>query len=148
MPTTPPFARAPKAPLPLTELSDEAFILYPEHSRRSFAGLILPVCDQAGFQPEQLVLVMGCQTAVSLAPVGVGVSPAAQSVSSSRHAGIIYRPYAGPNPGTALSVSYRIDNRALQLWSFFAGRPPGGSGGEEGGLRGRIGNVPLRAKCV
>ncbi len=128
------FVHDPKRLLPLTELRDETFILYPEHPRPSFADLILSVCDHAGFQPEHPVLVMDYQTAVSLVSVGVGVALVPQSVSTSPHAGVIYRPYAGPNPGTALSVNHRVDNRSPQLWSFVevarrvarAGRKAGG----------------------
>jgi len=130
------FAHDPKTPIPLLDLRDETFILYPEHPRPSFADLILSVCDQAGFQPDHPVMVMDYQTAISLVSVGVGVSLVPRSVSSSPHAGVIYRPYDGPNPGTALSVNRRTDNRSPQLWSFVevarritrAGNKAGGPG--------------------
>jgi hypothetical protein len=41
-----------------------------------------------------------------------------RSVSATQHAGVIYRDFLGPNPGTSLSVNYRIDNRSPQLLGF------------------------------
>lgn len=63
-------------------------------------------------------MAMDYQTAISLVSVGVGVCIVPRSVSQTHHAGVIYRDYLGPNPGTSLSVNYRIDNRSPQLTSF------------------------------
>jgi len=63
-------------------------------------------------------MAMDYQTAVSLVSVGVGVCVVPQSVSATQHAGVIYREFLGPNPGTSLSVNYRIDNRSPQLLGF------------------------------
>ncbi len=112
------FAAEHKTALSLADMRDETFILYPESPRPSFADLVLSVCDHAGFQPEHPVMVMDYQTAISLVSVGVGVSLVPQSVSSTQKPGVVYRPYDGYNPGTALSFNHRIDNRSPQLWSF------------------------------
>lgn len=104
----------------LATLRDETFILYPEHPRPSFADHILNICDAAGFRPKDPVMAMDYQTAVGLVSVGVGVSLFPQSVATSRRSGVAFRPYAGPNPGTALSVNFRTDNRSPQLWNFLA----------------------------
>ena len=61
---------------------------------------------------------MDYQTAVSLVSVGVGVCIVPRSVSATQRAGVIYRDFLGPNPGTSLSVNYRIDNRSPQLFGF------------------------------
>ena len=63
-------------------------------------------------------MAMDYQTAVSLVSVGVGVCIVPRSVSATQHAGVIYRDFLGPNPGTSLSVNYRIDNRSPQLLGF------------------------------
>jgi hypothetical protein len=63
-------------------------------------------------------MAMDYQTAISSVSVGVGVCIVPQSVSATQHAGVIYRDFLGPNPGTSLSVNYRIDNRSPQLLSF------------------------------
>ena len=84
----------------------------------SFADHILSVCSAAGFRPHNPVMAMDYQTAVSLVSVGVGVCIVPRSVSATQHAGVIYRDFLGPNPGTSLSVNYRIDNRSPQLLGF------------------------------
>jgi DNA-binding transcriptional LysR family regulator len=105
-------------PLELASLRDQTFVLYPEAPRPSFADHVLGVCQAAGFRPTNLAMAMDYQTAISLVSVGVGISIVPQSVATTRRAGVAYRPYVGPNPGTALSVNYRIDNQSPQLWSF------------------------------
>jgi DNA-binding transcriptional LysR family regulator len=112
------FEREWHQPLPLTSLRDASFILYPQHPRPSFADHILSVCTAAGFRPHNPVMAMDYQTAVSLVSVGVGVCIVPRSVSATQHAGVIYRDFLGPNPGTSLSVNYRIDNRSPQLLGF------------------------------
>jgi LysR family transcriptional regulator, benzoate and cis,cis-muconate-responsive activator of ben and cat genes len=105
-------------PLPLVSLRDASFILYPQHPRPSFADHILSVCNAAGFRPHNPVMAMDYQTAISLVSVGVGVCIVPRSVSATQHAGVIYRDFLGPNPGTSLSFNYRIDNRSPQLFGF------------------------------
>jgi LysR family transcriptional regulator, benzoate and cis,cis-muconate-responsive activator of ben and cat genes len=112
------FEREWQQPLPLASLRDASFILYPQHPRPSFADHILSVCSAAGFRPHNPVMAMDYQTAVSLVSVGVGVCIVPRSVSATQHAGAIYRDFLGPNPGTSLSVNYRIDNRSPQLLGF------------------------------
>ena len=58
------------------------------------------------------------QTAISLVSVGVGVALVPESVSQSRRPGVVFRGYAGNNPGTALSLNYRRDNRTPHLFNF------------------------------
>jgi DNA-binding transcriptional LysR family regulator len=63
-------------------------------------------------------MAMDYQTAISLVSVGVGVCIVPRSVSATQHASVIYRDFLGPNPGTSLSLNYRIDNRSPQLLGF------------------------------
>jgi DNA-binding transcriptional LysR family regulator len=114
------FEREWHQPLPLASLRDASFILYPQHPRPSFADHILSVCNAAGFRPHNPVMAMDYQTAVSLVSVDVGVCIVPRSVSATQHAGVIYRDFLGPNPGTSLSVNYRIDNRSPQLLGFLS----------------------------
>jgi DNA-binding transcriptional LysR family regulator len=50
--------------------------------------------------------------------VGVGVSIVPESVSTTQRSGVSYRKFSSPNPGTSLSVNYRIDNCSPQLRNF------------------------------
>lgn len=102
----------------LADLRDETFILYPGTPRPSFADYVLDICHDAGIGAVKTVMAMDYQTAISLVSVGVGVSIVPESVSTTQRAGVSYRKYAGPNPGTSLSVNYRLDNRSPQLRNF------------------------------
>lgn len=102
----------------LADLRDETFILYPGTPRPSFADYVLDICHDAGIGTVKTVMAMDYQTAISLVSVGVGVSIVPESVSTTQRAGVSYRKYAGPNPGTSLSVNYRLDNRSPQLRNF------------------------------
>lgn len=97
--------------LELSNLADETFILYPETPRPSFADYILSICADAGFKPKSRVFTMDYQTAISLVSVGVGLSMVPASVADTTRNGVRFVNYDGPNPGTALSISHRRDNR-------------------------------------
>jgi LysR family transcriptional regulator, benzoate and cis,cis-muconate-responsive activator of ben and cat genes len=105
-------------PIRLAALKDETFVLYPRKPRPSFADHILTVCKAEGFVPKSPVMAQDYQTAISLVSVGVGVSLVPLSVSQSERHGVAYRNYAGHNPGTALSLNYRRDNRTPHLFNF------------------------------
>lgn len=101
------------------DLADQTFIIYPRRPRPSFADHILSVCNEAGFTPADLIEAQDYQTAISLVSVGVGVSIVPSSVAEASRPGVFFRPYNGPNPGTALSVHARIDNRGPHVMNFF-----------------------------
>jgi DNA-binding transcriptional LysR family regulator len=102
----------------LGDMGDECFIIYPSTPRPSFADHIISVCHGAGILHVKTVPAMDYQTAISLVSVGVGISIVPESVSTTQRAGVSYRRYTGPNPGTALSVNYRLDNRSPHLKNF------------------------------
>jgi DNA-binding transcriptional LysR family regulator len=100
-------------------LRDQTFIIYPRRPRPSFADHILEVCRSAGFTPADLIEAQDYQTAISLVSVGVGVALVPASVSEASRPGVFFRRYDGPNPGTALSIHARIDNRSPHVMNFF-----------------------------
>ncbi|MGR3502458.1 LysR substrate-binding domain-containing protein [Pseudaestuariivita sp.] len=104
--------------VPSTALAQETFIIYPRRPRPSFADHVLAVCKEAGFTPTDVVEAQDYQTAISLVAVGVGVSIVPASVAEASRPGVFFRKYDGPNPGTALTVHARIDNRAPHVMNF------------------------------
>ena len=68
--------------------------------------------------PKSTVLAQDYQTAISLVSVGVGIALVPKSVSEAERPGVSYRAYEGHNPGTALSLNYRRDNRMPHLFNF------------------------------
>ena len=108
-----------KAVVNFPDLRDETFILYPTQPRPGFADHVLDLCRREGFEPKDAVFAQDYQTAISLVSVGVGMSVVPQSVSQTQRAGVVYRTYDGTNPGTALSVNARLDNRSPHIINFF-----------------------------
>lgn len=100
------------------DLADQVFVLYPRRPRPGYADVVLDICAREGFSPAKLELTQDFQSAISLVSVGVGLSVVPESVSSTQRPGVVYRPYAGHNPGTALTVHARLDNRAPQVMNF------------------------------
>ncbi len=102
----------------LADLGDQTFVLYPRRPRPSYADVVLGICEREGFKPAALELTQDFQSAISLVSVGVGLSVVPESVARTQRPGVIYRPYIGHNPGTALTVHARLDNRAPQVMNF------------------------------
>lgn len=100
------------------DLSGQTFVLYPRRPRPSYADVVLGICEREGFKPASLELTQDFQSAISLVSVGVGLSVVPKSVSATPRPGVIFRPYRGYNPGTALTVHSRLDNRAPQVLNF------------------------------
>lgn len=100
------------------DLADLVFVLYPRRPRPGYADVVLNICAREGFTPAKLELTQDFQSAISLVSVGVGLSVVPESVSSTQRPGVVYRPYLGDNPGTALTVHARLDNRAPQVMNF------------------------------
>lgn len=110
---------ASKSEIALKDLADQTFVLYPRRPRPSYVDTVLSICQREGFSPAKLELTQDFQSTMSLVSVGVGVSVVPQSVASATRPGVIFRPYQGYNPGTALTIHARIDNRLPQVMNFF-----------------------------
>lgn len=109
---------APDKPVALADLGEETFVLYPESPRPSFADYILKICAEADIFPKNRSYTMDYQTAISLVSVGVGLSIVPKSVAETKRNGVRFVDYVGPNPGTSLSVSYRLDNHDPVIAAF------------------------------
>ncbi|MFT4148767.1 MAG: LysR family transcriptional regulator [Paracoccaceae bacterium] len=109
---------AAQAEVRFADLAGQTFVLYPRRPRPGYADVVLGICEREGFAPAKLELTQDFQSAISLVSVGVGLSVVPESVASTQRPGVIYRPYSGHNPGTALTVHARLDNRAPQVMNF------------------------------
>lgn len=102
-----------------SDLAEETFVLYPRRPRPSYADYVLNICREEGFEPAATEMAQDFQTAISLVSVGVGISVVPASVASTSRPGVFYRKYVGTNPGTALTLHARRDNRSQQVMNFF-----------------------------
>ncbi|MBD3787163.1 MAG: LysR family transcriptional regulator [Sphingomonadales bacterium] len=116
LPETDPLAAAER--VRFADLRGRSFVLYPAAPRPGHADTVLEICAREGVRPAATEVAPDCQSAIHLVAVGVGVAVVPASVARSARPGVAFRPYAGHNPGTGLSVHARRDNRAPQVMNF------------------------------
>lgn len=102
----------------LGEILAQTFVLYPRQSGAGYADHVLDTCRQNGGVPQERVFAQDYQTAMSLVSAGVGVAVVPASVACSCQHGVVYRPFVGVNPGTAVSLNVRLDNQAVHVRNF------------------------------
>ncbi|KAJ54769.1 LysR family transcriptional regulator [Actibacterium mucosum KCTC 23349] len=110
---------AAKSALSFRDLADQTLVLYPRRPRPSYADQVLAICAREGFEPRATEMAQDYQTAISLVSVGAGIAVVPKSVSEATRPGVFFRSYKGHNPGTALSLHARIDNRTSHVMNFF-----------------------------
>jgi len=104
--------------LPLIQLQNEPFILFPREARPSYGDLVLAACAAAGFVPRVTQQTQEMQTAVSLVAAGMGVTLVPQSVHTLRRDNVVYKPIAPPAPISELSAVYRKGEDSPVLATF------------------------------
>lgn len=105
--------------VPLSILADATLIVFPRRPRPSFADHVLGVLRDAGIACDDVIEAQDYQTAISLVSVGVGIALVPASVGDVVRPGVAFHPYEGPNPGTALSLHARRDNRERAVSNLF-----------------------------
>jgi DNA-binding transcriptional LysR family regulator len=105
----------------LSELSDEAFVLYPARPEPSVTGLIIAACQAAGFTPRLAQEVLHLQTAIGLVAAGVGVSLVPEAVARAQGSrGVSYVPLTPPAVIGPLAIAWREEDVSPALQRFLA----------------------------
>lgn len=105
-------------PISLAELSREPFIGFPSDPKPSYADLVQSLCTRAGFTPRVAQEVREMQTALSLVAAGMGIAIVPASVQDLQRRGVSYRPLAGADSTTELTIVYRRDDPSAILPLF------------------------------
>jgi DNA-binding transcriptional LysR family regulator len=107
--------------VPLEELADEPFVVYPSHFRSVTHDAVEETCAAHGFLPRVALEVSETATLVSFVAAGVGVSLVPASVRHMTVDGAVYRPLAGEAATVELALAWRRDDvtpmleRALEI---------------------------------
>jgi len=107
--------------VPLEELADEPFVVYPSHFRSVTHDAVEATCAAHGFLPRVALEVSETATLVSFVAAGVGVSLVPASVRHMTVEGAVYRPLAGEAATVDLALAWRRDDvtpmleRALEI---------------------------------
>lgn len=107
-----------KPVIALTDLKQHTFLLYPRDAPSAYANVVRSIWQRENFVPGRIETVPDFQTAISLVAVGVGVAIVPESVAQGARPGAIFRPFTGHNPGTALTLHARRDNRGPLTSNF------------------------------
>jgi DNA-binding transcriptional LysR family regulator len=91
----------------LSNLANDAFVLFPRPLSPQTYDQIISLCQQAGFSPNVVQEAMQMQTIVSLVAGGIGVAIVPISLENMQRTGVVYKPLAGPTPYAEVAVAWR-----------------------------------------
>jgi DNA-binding transcriptional LysR family regulator len=103
------------AAVPLEQLEDEPFVMYPSHFRSVLHDAVEDTCAAHGFRPRVALEVSETATLVSFVAAGLGVSLVPDSVRHMTVEGAVYRPLAREAAEVELAVAWRRDDDAPVL---------------------------------
>jgi DNA-binding transcriptional LysR family regulator len=101
--------------VPLEELEDEPFVVYPSHFRSVVHDAVEETCAAHGFHPRVALEVSETATLVSFVAAGLGVSLVPESVRHMTVHGAVYRPLAREAAAVELAVAWRRADTAPVL---------------------------------
>src|SRR5579863_2804684 len=104
--------------LRLAALSEEPFVLYPDHPRPSWTEFVIGLCQQAGFRPVVVQRTVEIQTTLSLVAAGIGVSIVPRCIGNLQRKDVVFRRLAGVRAHTELLVAYREGDPSPVVQTF------------------------------
>jgi DNA-binding transcriptional LysR family regulator len=104
--------------VPLSALSAEPFVLYPDHPRPSWTEYIIGLCQQAGFLPVVVQRTVEIQTTLSLVAAGIGLSIVPRCIGNLQRKDVVFRRLTGVRARTELLVAYRERDRSPVVQTF------------------------------
>jgi DNA-binding transcriptional LysR family regulator len=105
LPSSHRLARLPAVPLPT--LSEEPFVLYPDHPRPSWTDYVIGLCQRAGFRPVVVQRTVEIQTTLSLVAAGIGLSIVPKCIGNLQRKDVVFRRLMGVRTRTELLAAYR-----------------------------------------
>jgi DNA-binding transcriptional LysR family regulator len=111
--------RAQARSLLLTELRDEAFVMYPRNAGTGIYWQVLQLCSTAGFRPRVVAEVLESSTIIGLVAAGVGIAVVPMDMNCIRFAGVTYKRLADAGAYTTLHLAQRGSDRSEHLRSLY-----------------------------
>lgn len=125
LPTDHPLSRQDR--LTLTDLADEAFVLWPMIEGRGFHLQVIRLCAAAGFISQITQEAHGMHAVLSLVAIGAGVAIVPESMANFRPDSIAYRKIAKPEAAFELSLAVFEPTPATKAFVKIATQPSGSS---------------------
>jgi DNA-binding transcriptional LysR family regulator len=93
--------------VPLRELADDPWVLFPRDLKTSYVELTLATCAAAGFAPRIVQEASQLHTLSGLVSAGVGVTLLPRSIAAAPQAGVVFRPLEGVTPKLPMHLIWR-----------------------------------------
>lgn len=116
IPTTHALADLPK--VPLRDLADEPFILFPRERRPEVYDQIIALCRRQGFSPKVIDETTPQEAVVGLVAAGMGVSLVPACLQNLRRPGVAYKALDGPTIALETAIATRKDNSSPVMSGF------------------------------
>jgi len=117
LPASHPLARG-RGPLPMAELADESFILFPRGLGCGLFEHVSVLASRAGFAPHVAQEAREAATILGLVAAGMGVSVLPDTYMKTRIPGVAYRELDTPDAASHVLMAFRGDNAAPLLGRF------------------------------
>ncbi|MGL5942427.1 MAG: LysR family transcriptional regulator [Waterburya sp.] len=104
--------------VPISKLSDQSFILFPQQEGPHLYSRILLLCQQAGFCPKVVQEVTPQPTMIGLVAAGIGVSFVSESLQNLNRPGVVYRELDVVTPELELVAAWKKDKVSPVLQKF------------------------------
>jgi DNA-binding transcriptional LysR family regulator len=99
--------RSAQPSLPLSDLAEEPWVLFPRELRTVFGELVLTSCREAGFVPRVIQEASQLHALAGLVSAGVGITLLPQSMAAAPRKGVVYRPLREDAPVLSLHLVWR-----------------------------------------
>lgn len=106
--------------IPIEELVDEPFVLFPRHFGTNFYDLIISYFWEHGVSLNIVQEAIQMQTIVNLVAAGMGISVVPSSVESYKKLGVMYKDIQEHTPEINLYAGWRQDEKSIVLENFLA----------------------------
>lgn len=103
--------------VPIAELAEDPFVLFPSDSGSRLREETLRVCQEAGFNPTVAQEAPDSHTILALVAAGVGVTLTLTSCEFIKQPGLVFRPLAGKAVWLQSGLAWRTDNPSAVLSS-------------------------------
>jgi DNA-binding transcriptional LysR family regulator len=112
--------RAQSQALSVTDLRNEAFVMYPRNAGTGIYWQVLQLCTAAGFRPRVVREVLESSTIIGLVAAGVGIAVVPADMNCIRFSGVVYRRLADTGAYTALHLAQRVSERSQHIRGLYS----------------------------
>jgi DNA-binding transcriptional LysR family regulator len=105
--------------LALSELKNDAFIMYPRRAGTGIYWQVLELCTAAGFRPRTVREVLESSTMIGLVAAGVGIAIVPADMNCIQFSGVAFRRLRDPGAHTTLYLARRVGDRSEHVRTFY-----------------------------